>query len=181
LTNKELLMAHFSYHFTVTVPVAAVRAFHQDPGILPRLSPPPIFVRLHRFEPLAEGSIADLTMWFGPIPVRWQAVHSDVGPCGFTDEQVAGPLRTWRHTHRFVPVGERVTRVEEAIHYEHERGWRGWLTRLAFNRASLTMLFTYRRFITRHALQSQPDGRMPLAIGALLLAGLWLRRRQQAR
>jgi ligand-binding SRPBCC domain-containing protein len=175
-------MAHFFYRFTVPAPAAAVRAFHHDPGVLPRLSPPPIFVRLHRFEPLAEGSIADLTMWFGPIPVGWRAVHSDVGPNGFTDEQVSGPLRLWRHSHRFLPAGARRTRVEEEISYEHRPGWRGWLTRLAFNRATLTLLFTYRRAVTRRALQPPEEySRLRFVLAGLVLVALWLRRRQQAR
>jgi hypothetical protein len=43
-------------------------------------------------EPLAEGSISDFTLWFGPLPIRWTARHSHIDPLhGFTDTQVRGP------------------------------------------------------------------------------------------
>ncbi|MDT8307853.1 MAG: cyclase, partial [Anaerolineae bacterium] len=80
-------MARFTYRFTLPAPVAAVRAFHHDPSVLRKLSPPPLFVQVRQAEPLGEGSRADLTMWFGPIPVRWRVVHHGVGPGGFTDQQ----------------------------------------------------------------------------------------------
>ena len=175
-------MAHFSYRFTVPAPAAAVRDFHHDPSVLSRLSPPPIFVRLGEAEPLGDGSLADLTMWFGPIPVRWQAVHSDVGPSGFTDEQRRGPLRAWRHTHRFIALDDDHTLVEERIAYEHQPGWRGWLTRLVFNRVGLTALFTYRQLVTRLALQRRSvPAWLPVGIAGVVAGAALLWRRQARR
>ena len=81
-------MPEFRHSFTVDAPLAAVRAFHHDTGVLRQLTPLPIIARVHAFEPLADGSQAEFTLWFGPLPLRWQAVHSDVGPNGFTDTQV---------------------------------------------------------------------------------------------
>ncbi len=63
----------FDYQFTVPAPLAAVAAFHHDARILPRLTPPPMRVQLHRVDPLGEGALADFTLWFGPLPVRWVA------------------------------------------------------------------------------------------------------------
>jgi ligand-binding SRPBCC domain-containing protein len=181
----ELTMPTFHYEFNVPAPASAVRAFHQDTRVLPRLSPPPIFVQLHAFEPLAEGSIAAFTMWFGPLPVRWQAVHRDVGEQGFRDEQVIGPLHSWRHHHRFLAAGPQQTRIVEEIDYEHKAGWRGWLTRLVFNRPGLVLLFTYRQLVTRLALQ--PDARparrwaaAALGMLAALAAAAWLRARRRS-
>jgi ligand-binding SRPBCC domain-containing protein len=45
-------MSTFDYKFTVNAPVTAVSNFHHDTRILKKLSPPPIFVQIHRFEPL---------------------------------------------------------------------------------------------------------------------------------
>jgi ligand-binding SRPBCC domain-containing protein len=175
-------MAHFTYRFTVPAPAAAVRDFHHDPSILTRLSPPPIFVRLRKVEPLGEGSLADLVMWFGPIPVRWQAVHSAVGPGGFTDEQRQGPLRAWRHTHRFIAIDDDHTLVEETIDYEHQPGWRGWLTRLVFNRVGLTALFTYRKLVTQLSLQPRAAlPWVPAGLAAAIAGAALLLRRQRGR
>lgn len=148
-------MPTFEHAFTVTAPRAAVAEFHADARALKKLTPPPLFVRLHRAGRLAEGAMADFTMWFGPIPVRWQALHYNVNDEGFTDVQTRGPLSHWRHTHRFIPLDDHHTRVHDYVAYEHPAGPRGWLTRLLFNPASLTFLFTFRRYVTRRALSTK--------------------------
>jgi ligand-binding SRPBCC domain-containing protein len=177
-------MATFDYRFELAAPLAAVRDFHHDTRVLKRLTPPPIFVQVHLFEPLAEGAVADLTMWFGPVPVRWQVTHHDVDGHGFTDEQTEGPLASWRHTHRFVPVAPGRTQVHEHIEYRHRSGWQGVLTRLPFNHVALFFLFTYRRLVTAWALRDQAPSRAPQprlvgAAAALLGFAAWLLIRQR--
>ena len=108
-----------NHNFVVRAPLAAVAAFHHDARVLPRLTPPPILVQLHRVDPLGEGSIADFTLWFGPLPVRWVALHSQVDPLrGFTDTQQSGPLKFWRHIHSFEAVDAATTRVSEHVEFE---------------------------------------------------------------
>jgi len=145
-------MIVFEHTFSVRAPLAAVSAFHHDTRVLRRLSPPPIFVQLHRVEPMAEGSVSRFTLWFGPLPVRWTAIHSQISPAGFTDTQSAGPLRHWRHSHRFTALAAAVTRVDDRIEYAHHPGPRGLVSRLLFNRFALRLLFAYRAFATRRAL-----------------------------
>lgn len=149
-------MPVFEYAFTVRAPVEAVARFHHDARALRRLSPPPMFVQLHRVEPLAEGSVAEFTLWLGPLPLRWRAIHSDVHALhGFTDTQASGPLKRWRHTHRFEPVDETTTRVTEYIVYEHQDGVWGFVTRLLFAPPGLRFLFAYRSWVTRRALEKR--------------------------
>lgn len=143
-------MHTFDYRFTVNAPLEVVSAFHEDTRVLKKLTPFPIFAQVHRFEPLGEGSRADFTLWFGPLPVRWQAVHSEVSISGFTDTQVSGPLKAWRHTHRFEPLPDGRTQVREHIEYAHDSGGRGLLSRLLFAKPGLYLLFTARKFLTRH-------------------------------
>ena len=174
-------MPTFEYAFTVGAPRPYVTAFHQDTRTLSRLSPPPIFIQLHHFEPLAENAEASFTMWFGPVPVRWRAVHTEVGPEGFTDTQLSGPLRRWQHTHRFTAIDEGHTLVEERIRYEHAAGLRGLFTRLLFNRPALTLLFSYRRFVTRRALGegNLGGGSIAIILVTLLLVVAWNQWRQE--
>lgn len=148
-------MPVFEYTFTVKAPLAAVSDFHHDTRVLKLLTPPPIFVQIHHFEPLGEGSLAEFTLWFGPFPVRWTAIHSDVSQNGFTDSQVRGPLQFWQHTHRFTSLSPDVTQVNEHIEYEHPRGLRGLFSRLLFGRPALKMLFTARARITRRHVERQ--------------------------
>lgn len=139
----------FDYKFTVNAPLTAVADFHHDTRILKKLSPPPIFVQIHRFEPLGEGSEAEFTLWFGPLPLRWLAIHSNVSRHGFTDTQARGPLEHWQHTHRFTAVSPHQTEVQEHIEYRHKPGLGGLLTRLLFNKPGLWGLFTARKLLTR--------------------------------
>ncbi len=148
------MAAEFVYRFTVSAPLDRVADFHRQTHTLKKLTPPPIFVQFHHLEPLAEGSRAEFTLWFGPFPVRWEAVHTHVdGSSGFTDTQVRGPLRQWRHQHRFTAVTDGVTCIEERIEIEHQAGPRGWLSRVLYSKPALRLLFLYRQYVTRHALE----------------------------
>ena len=146
-------MPIFQYSFTVAATQDAVSAFHHHTSALKTLSPPPMFVQLHKIEPLAEGSTSKFTLWLGPLPIRWTAVHSNVTAAGFTDTQTEGPAQKWVHTHTFQPLSKTETEVQEYIDYEHGRGFWGVMTRLLFAKPGLYLMFTYRMLRTRWALR----------------------------
>lgn len=141
----------FEYSFMVDAPLEAVTAFHSRMDILRKLTPPPIFIQVKSFGEMVEGMEAHFVMWLGPIPMRWHVRHINVSERGFTDVQLAGPMRRWEHTHRFTAEGNQ-TRIDEHIEYEHPAGIRGIGTRLLFNRMGLVVLFSYRRLVTRRFL-----------------------------
>lgn len=148
-------MPTFETSFTVNAPLQAVADFHRETTALKKLTPPPVFVQIHSHQPLAEGSRSVFTMWFGPLPLRWVAVHSDVTPLnGFTDTQESGPLLTWRHTHHFTALTASTSRVSERIEYSHKSGWRGILSRLLFAPVGLRVMFAYRAWVTRRACRA---------------------------
>jgi len=146
-------MPTFDYSFTVPASLAAVQAFHGDTSALKRLTPPPTIVQLHSIEPLAEGSVSKFTLWVGPLPLRWTAVHRNVSPRGFTDVQASGPAAAWAHTHTFTPLPDGRTRIDEHIEYAHKRGLWGIVTRILFSKPNLWLMFSYRRFVTRFHLR----------------------------
>jgi ligand-binding SRPBCC domain-containing protein len=148
-----VIMPIFNYSFTVKAPLAQVSDFHHNTAVLKLLTPPPIFAQIHAFEPLGEGSKARFTLWFGPVPIQWEAVHNNVDQNGFTDTQVRGPLKRWHHTHRFIAINDSTTSVDEHIEYEHHAGLKGLVSRLLFSRLALIFLFTARMLITRRHLQ----------------------------
>lgn len=143
-------MPTFKNTFTVNAPLQAVADFHSRTDILKKLTPPPLFVQIHDFGEMKEGMVAEFTMWFGPVPVRWIAKHVDVSEHGFSDIQQQGPLKTWAHTHRFVEDAPNVTTVHDSIEYTHPDGWQGVLTRLMFGKPNLKLLFLYRKMVTCH-------------------------------
>jgi len=155
-------MPVFDYRFRVSAPVDAVSAFHFQTGILKALTPPLMIMQVHRFDPLANGSIGEFTMWMGPIPVRWTAEHSNVSPVAFTDTQTAGPMKFWQHTHRFNAISDSETEVHEHIEYEHHGGLKGLWSRILFPHPALLALFAWRAFVTRRAcrhIMTSEDGR----------------------
>ena len=146
-------MPVFDFRFTVAAPIKAVSEFHFQTGILKALTPPLMIMQVHRFDPLANGSIGEFTIWMGPIPVRWVAEHSDVSPTGFIDTQTQGPMKSWKHTHRFNSVSADITEVHEHIEFAHHSGLRGLWSQILFPRTALIVLFTYRRWATRRAVR----------------------------
>jgi ligand-binding SRPBCC domain-containing protein len=147
-------MSVFEHNALVHAPIEAVAGFHQDSRVLQKLTPLPVLVQLHDAGPLAEGSKADFTLWFGLLPVRWIAIHSDVDRLrGFTDQQARGPFERWEHNHSFIPEGDQSTRVVDYIEYEHFPGIRGLFTRLAFSPIALRLLFAFRAWVTRRTLE----------------------------
>jgi ligand-binding SRPBCC domain-containing protein len=146
-------MPVFDFRFTVDAPLSAVRDFHRDTRALKRLTPPPTLVQLHSIEPMAEGSVSKFTLWVGPLPLRWTAVHRGVSERGFTDIQTEGPAKRWEHTHTFTPLTAEKTEIWEHIEYEHQAGIWGLVTRLLFARPNLYLMFTYRKWVTRHFLR----------------------------
>lgn len=144
-------MPVFDYEFEVEASAEEVADFHEDARVLRTLTPAP--VQIHQIDPLADGSVAEFTVW-APIPIRWRAVHRDVGPDGFTDIQDRGPMRSWVHTHRFAPITEERTLVTEHIEFEYGSGWDGVVGRIGFSPLALRALFAYRAWRTRRALSA---------------------------
>ncbi|MCL4250514.1 MAG: hypothetical protein KJ065_20355 [Anaerolineae bacterium] len=133
---------------------AECRAFHAAPGAFARLTPPPIFVQVHRdnLRDLVAGDV-EFTLWFGPIPVRWRAQHAPgVNATSFVDYQASGPMAYWYHEHTITDVPGGVE-LRDRLTIAHKPGLKGVLTRLAFDGLPLRLLFIYRHLRTRLALR----------------------------
>ena len=150
-------MPIFTHRSIIATTMQKMIALHEDRRALARLTPPPIFVQMHRDErtSLTEGEI-EVTLWFGLLPVRWIARH-EPGPTAmaFADRQIKGPLESWRHEHIFTEVDGGVE-LTDRVTYEHRQSGRWSLfTRLFFNRFMLRLLFVYRHLRTRLAIRGK--------------------------
>lgn len=148
-------MLKFTRDFVVHAPLERVAEFHKDTRALKWLNPPPILVQFQHVEPLAEGSIAEFTLWLGPLPIRWKARHDNVDPeRGFSDLQVTGPFQYWKHRHDFTPIDNFSTRVTDTIQADHGSHlfW-GLLSRFMW--LNLPLLFTYRAWQTRRHCETK--------------------------
>ena len=64
-------------------------------------------------------------------------------------------MKAWRHTHEYVPVSETETEVRDHIEHTHPSGLRGVGTRLLFSPLALKMLFAFRAWATRRAVEKK--------------------------
>jgi ligand-binding SRPBCC domain-containing protein len=146
-------MPTFIHEFIVNTPIQPVIEFHKDARALKWLTPPPVYVQFHEIQPLGEGSRAEFTMWMGPIPIRWIAVHSDYDPQkGFTDSQVKGPFKYWEHKHSFISIDDNTTKIMDQVSAEPGSHW-FWGLVSRFMWLTLPLLFTYRGWSTRRIIQ----------------------------
>ena len=146
-------MRQFRHEFQVNAPIERVAEFHHSTQALKQLTPPPIFVKFNQIEPMGEGSRADFTLWFGPLPINWISVHSEVIPFeGFIDTQVKGPFETWVHRHTFRTVDQNTCEVIDEIKAQPgDDLFRGILSRLMW--LNLPLLFTYREWQTKRVVE----------------------------
>ena len=133
----------------------ALRQFHEDPRALQRLTPVFMPLKIVRDErrSLTEGDV-ELRMGPGPLSFRWLARH-EPGPteASFTDRMAKGPMAHFVHQHIFEELASGVA-LTDRITLAHRPGWRGILTRLVFDGPALRLLFMYRHWRTRRALEA---------------------------
>jgi hypothetical protein len=93
--------------------------WHARPGAFQRLAPPWDAVRLvEHTGGIEDGARAVLELHIGPVPVTWVAEHRDNVPGRqFTDVQVEGPFARWEHAHRFEPIDDGASVLEDRIEY----------------------------------------------------------------
>lgn len=110
-------MLYFNQSSRIDAPVEAVWEFHERLDILEILTPPwqPIQVK-RRQGGLEVGAESEFLLFFGPVPIRWLARHTQCERYSiFVDEQVEGPLAYWKHEHRFVVNNDMTTQLTDAI------------------------------------------------------------------
>lgn len=98
-------MPSFLKESRFTVDAQELYRYHTSPGAFSRLTPP--------WEPIAwqepdhgigEGDERTLRLGFKKLSLPWVARHEQfIEGRQFVDVMVDGPMRSWRHTHRFEP------------------------------------------------------------------------------
>ncbi len=109
------------YRRTSRLPEPAERVYewHARPGALERLTPGWEPVELvERSGGIDDGDRAVLRVGLGPLGLRWVAEHRDNVPGRqFRDVQVEGPFARWEHSHRFDPVEDGGSVLEDRVEY----------------------------------------------------------------
>lgn len=127
----------------------AVYDWHMQPGAFERLTPSWEKVSIHPANAeIKNGSQVELHIGSGPIKIKWLAEHCDVEPGkGFTDFQVRGPFKYWRHRHEFEGNAEGcllTDKIEYELPFDFLIPFGDFFVRQKLNR-----MFDYRHEVTR--------------------------------
>lgn len=131
-------MAVFAHQTRVTPGREAVFAWHEAPGAFDRLMPPGTAtitggptdglrvgsrIGLRVTSPWLAGMVPKVRLLGRgqrvPLGMNWTLQHTEYrAGRAFTDEQLHGPFRTWRHEHTFVDAPDGGTIVRDLLHYD---------------------------------------------------------------
>jgi uncharacterized protein len=166
----------FEHSSVLPFSAADVFAYHARPGAFRRLVPSWEPVRFGgEPTPLVEGHVERVRVRIGPFWHRWEARISEVRPGrGFSDVQVSGPFRSWRHVHDIEPLGPDSCRLTDRIHFAIPGGALGALVAKGSIQNRLRRMFRYRHDVTARDLAAQQtrSGPSPMKIAITGSSGL---------
>lgn len=156
-------MSTFIHESEIPFPTREVFAWHMRPGALERLLPPWEDVRVvSREGGIEDGGLVRIRAKRGPISAELQLRHTafEEGRL-FRDEQVAGPLESWVHSHEFEPKGSGATLLRDRIEWEPPGGAAGQIFARGVVEAELKRFLAFRgiriaRDMARHAIYRGP-------------------------
>lgn len=156
-------MATFVHESEIPFPVADVFAWHMRRGALERLLPPWEDVRVvFREGGIDDGGTVHIRARRGPINAVMKLRHTafEEGRL-FRDEQIAGPLESWVHSHEFEPGDGGGTLLRDLIEWEGPGGAAGQIFARGVVEAELKRFFAFRgvriaRDMARHASYRGP-------------------------
>jgi len=157
-------------------PPEEVFDWHERPGAFERLTPPWADVEvLQRAGGVEDGGTVSLRIRRGPTSFRWDLRHRDYEyGRQFRDEQVAGPMKRWIHTHRFLPGSSGGTTAVDEIELEPPMGPAGVALAPTLVESELQRLFhfRYQRLFTDLSRHAAFAGRPRLSVAITGSSGL---------
>lgn len=134
-----------------------VFAWHESEGAFERLAPPWERIEIvSRRGGIRDGGRIEIAMPTGPIRRRWVAVHSGyVKGEQFVDEQIEGPFKYWKHTHRMEAEGPDACVLHDRIEYELPGGAAGNFVAGAWVQKKLAATFEYRHKVTKRDVEDR--------------------------
>lgn len=108
-------MERFEYSSLILAPVEKVFGFHERADAIQLLTPAIMRPRVTRLR--GSGLEAGVELIVTTLAGPWHARHTAYEKNRlFVDEMVAGPMREWRHEHRFTAEGPH-TRLTDSIRF----------------------------------------------------------------
>lgn len=142
----------------VAVSAAVLYEFHRDTRNAPLISPPG--TRFHAIEgvfPLDPGDEVHLSVVTPPVPFaqKWHIRIAELVPDRLVvDEAISSPFRTWRHEHRFDPLGPDRALLTDHVVYTAKGGPLGALVDRLAVKTRIEQSFDVRQRLTRERLEA---------------------------
>lgn len=133
----------------VSKPLDEVFTFFADAHNLERITPPFLrfSVRSMTTPAIQQGTKITYRLRLHGLPISWTSrVEEWEPPNGFTDVQIRGPFRLWRHRHEFI-AERQGTRVRDTVHYRVPCARLLHILRLPWVDRDLEQIFRYRQQI----------------------------------
>ena len=130
----------------VPQPIERVFEFFSEAKNLEAITPPWLhFKILSQSTPKIEkGTLITYQLRLHGIPLAWKTEITDWAPLQmFTDTQLKGPYRVWRHTHAFTAL-QGGTLMEDRVLYQLPMGRLGKTVAGAFVKKDVNQIFNYR-------------------------------------
>ncbi len=148
------MIEHVRFRSIVGVPREFAWEVFLRPGMFERLTPPWQQVETVRvIGSVRPGDVREMQLQFGPVSVRWVAVHEefDEGRL-FSDRQAKGPFKHWRQHHLFRDAGPDRCELVDELDFELPAAGVSHRLGLGIARAELRRMFRYRHFTAFHDL-----------------------------
>jgi ligand-binding SRPBCC domain-containing protein len=151
--DRDSQVALFTFRSIVHGRAADVFQWHERPEALLELIPSAKWMRIERRTGgLRDGGRVTFSVGAGPVRLFWEARHYGyVRGRQFCDEQLHGPFRIWRHTHRIEPIGAGQTLYEDHIEFVVRGGpVMQWLTKRILGRMLARAFARRHRIVAAH-------------------------------
>ncbi|MFZ9596250.1 MAG: TIGR01777 family oxidoreductase [Bdellovibrionia bacterium] len=144
--NEACGLSELKQKCWIPLPIESVFEFFSDARNLEKITPPWLHFKIlgQSSEQIQAGTTIDYQLKLHGIPLRWRTeISSWNPPHEFTDTQLKGPYRVWKHTHRFSPL-RGGTLMEDRVLYQIPMGYLGKLVAGSWVKGDVTEIFRYR-------------------------------------
>ena len=148
-----MIIDRFKKEIILGAKVEDVFDWHCRKSAFQRLNPPWEKVKIEKQEGIFEGAITKMKVYEGPVSINWVSKHTKyIQDKCFTDEQLKGPFKIWKHSHFFEKISDNKSKLTDDIEYRMKFYPFSKLMKTHI-RNKLERMFTYRHVILKQDIK----------------------------